>query len=168
MHALTQAIQLIIAAMQLRGPTTKIGSGNHIETLSTGRTVWFVLVQLSRISVAIMLGYGAPFPSLLVLDCTLACAHTCACTRRRSKSSTYGWSRESTAHYSCPCFHSVRFMCVQLHSHVCMRSWATGTSACTCRNIDEYVAICASVNAPRPSTTRLHLHLQFAGKRMVS
>ena len=51
------ALQLIIAVTKLCGPTTKL-KGRRIEMLSIARVVWFCMVQMSRIAVAICLAYG--------------------------------------------------------------------------------------------------------------
>ena len=52
------AVQLIIAALRLRGPTTRLSEEKHIEALSTARSLWFVGVQMLRIVVALSLGFG--------------------------------------------------------------------------------------------------------------
>ena len=53
-----QAVQLVGAVLRLHGPATKVGSGNQIEALSSARVVGFTFVQISRIGVALALGYG--------------------------------------------------------------------------------------------------------------
>ena len=56
------AIHMIVAAINLRAPATKITVSamgkEQVKALSTVRTVWFISTQAVRLATAICLGYG--------------------------------------------------------------------------------------------------------------
>ena len=86
---ISAAMQLIIAAVHMRGPATKIVAGD-LEVLGVRRVLWFSGVQLARVAVAIGLGIGGTIllcrtvslEGLLRTTVALKCAY-CDCVEMR-------------------------------------------------------------------------------------